>query len=31
MGRLMSAVMEKIKGRAEGKVVSTIVKEHLSK
>ncbi|SCN21782.1 glutamyl-tRNA(Gln) amidotransferase subunit E [Clostridium sp. N3C] len=31
MGRLMSAVMERVKGRAEGKVVSTIVKEHLSK
>lgn len=30
MGRLMSAVIDRTKGRAEGKVVSTIVKEHLS-
>lgn len=31
MGRLMSAVIDRTKGRADGKVVSTIVKEHLSK
>ncbi len=31
MGKLMSAVIERTKGRADGKVVSTIVKEHLSK
>ncbi|NLP27360.1 MAG: GatB/YqeY domain-containing protein [Clostridiales bacterium] len=31
MGRLMAAVIDRTKGRADGKVVSTIVKEHLSK
>jgi uncharacterized protein YqeY len=30
MGRVMKAVMEKVKGRAEGSVVSSIVKEKLS-
>lgn len=31
MGKLMSAVVPKTKGRADGKLVSTLVKEYLSK
>jgi uncharacterized protein YqeY len=31
MGRVMSAVIERVKGRADGKLVSAIVKEHLNK
>jgi uncharacterized protein YqeY len=31
MGRLMAAVIDRTKGRADGKVVSTIVKEYLKK
>ncbi|MDT8715315.1 GatB/YqeY domain-containing protein [Clostridium sp. 19966] len=30
MGKLMSAVIPKVKGRADGKLVSKLVKEHLS-
>lgn len=31
MGKLMSVVVSKTKGRADGKIVSTLVKEYLSK
>lgn len=31
MGKVMSAVIERVKGRADGKLVSSIVKEHLNK
>jgi uncharacterized protein len=31
MGKVMSAITPRVKGRADGKIVSTIVKEHLSK
>jgi uncharacterized protein YqeY len=31
MGKVMSAVIEKVKGRADGKLVSALVKEHLNK
>lgn len=31
MGKVMQEVMHKVSGRAEGKVVSEIVKKHLSK
>jgi uncharacterized protein YqeY len=31
MGKVMSAVTERTKGRADGKIVSAIVKEHLNK
>ncbi|OFI07184.1 glutamyl-tRNA(Gln) amidotransferase subunit E [Clostridium acetireducens DSM 10703] len=31
MGKVMSAVMPKVKGRADGKLVSQIVKEYLNK
>lgn len=30
MGKVMSAVMAKIKGRADGKLVSAIVKQNLN-
>jgi uncharacterized protein YqeY len=31
MGKVMSAVIERVKGRADGKLVSALVKEHLNK
>jgi uncharacterized protein YqeY len=31
MGKVMSAVIERVKGKADGKLVSAIVKEHLNK
>nr|WP_297474185.1 GatB/YqeY domain-containing protein [Persephonella sp.] len=30
MGRVMKSVMEKVKGRADGSIVSSIVKKKLS-
>jgi uncharacterized protein len=31
MGKVMSAIMDRVRGRADGKLVSALVKEHLNK